>query len=125
MEEVLCELGHVKLVQLQTTGLIIASDETPTGYFYDDSRLVEVDRLTITPLGIEATTRTGEHVLDIHHIKHPDKAYDEDDLICLGFTSHYEAMRNRFGEHMVDALPKKISLSNTRRKSGQKTRVSN
>lgn len=104
MENTLHELGQVKLVQLQPSGLIIEKEKTPTGYFYDSSRLVEVDQLTITALGIEATTRTGEHVLDIHHINHPDKEYDDDDLICIGFTSHYEAMRGRFGPHMVDGI---------------------
>ena len=51
MEALLCELGHVKLAQIQPTRLIIASDKTPAGYFYDESRLVEVDRPTIIPLG--------------------------------------------------------------------------
>ncbi len=99
MAETLRELGRVKLVQVQPSGLII---ETPSGYFYDASRRLEVDYIEITPLGIEATTPDGEHVLDIHHISHPDKAYDNDDLVSIGFTSHYEAMRARFGEHMVD-----------------------
>lgn len=98
MVEIIQELGSVKLTQLQPSGLII---KTPSGYFYDASRLVEVDSLTITPLGIEATTPDGEQVLDIHHISHPDKAYDDDDLVCIGFTSHYDAMRQRFGDHMV------------------------
>jgi hypothetical protein len=93
------ELGKVKLVQVQPSGLII---ETPSGYFYDVSRRVEVEKLIITSRGIEASTADGEHVLDIHHIDHPDKAYDDDDLVSIGFTSHYEAMRERFGEHMED-----------------------
>jgi hypothetical protein len=101
MSENFRELGRVKLVQVQPDGLII---ETPSGYFYDASRLVKVDRLYITSMGIEATTPEGEHVLDIHHIDHPNKAYDNDDLVCIGFTSHYQAMRARFGEHMVDSI---------------------
>jgi hypothetical protein len=95
------QIGQVKLTQLQPNGLII---DTPAGEFYDTSRLMVVDRLKITPLGIEATTPEGEHFLDIHHINHPGKAYDKDDLICIGFTSHYQAMRDRFGEHMVDGI---------------------
>lgn len=95
------ELGKVKFVQVQPSGLII---ETPSGCYYDASRRVEVDHLLITSKGIEATTPEGEHVLDIHHIDHPDKAYDDDDLVSIGFTSHYEAMRARFGEHMVDGV---------------------
>ena len=101
MSEIIRELGQVKLVQVQPDGLII---ETPSGYFYDASRLVKVDSLSITSLGIEADTAEGEHVLDIHHIDHPNKAYDNDDLVCIGFTSHYQAMRDRFGEHMVDGI---------------------
>ena len=99
MAENLRELGKVKLVQVQPSGLII---ETPSGYFYDVSRRVEVEKLIITSLGIEATTASGEHVLDIHHINHPGKEYDDDDLVCIGFTSHYVAMRERFGEHLED-----------------------
>jgi hypothetical protein len=101
MAETMRELGQVELVQVQPSGLII---ETPAGYFYDATRRLEVDCLLITPLGIEATTPEGEHVLDIHHISHPGKAYDNNDLVCIGFTSHYEAMRARFGEHMVDGI---------------------
>ena len=99
MVEKLRDLGIVKLVQLQPNGLII---ETPSGYYYDETRRVEVDQLIINAKGIEATTPDGEHVLDIHHLDHPDKKYDDDDLVCIGFTSHYEKMRERFGDHMVD-----------------------
>ncbi len=101
MVEKFHNLGTVKLVQLQPSGLII---DTPSGYFYDPSRRVEVDHLLITSKGIEATTPAGEHVLDIHHLDHPDKEYDEDDLVCIGFTSHYRVMRSRFGDHMVDGI---------------------
>jgi hypothetical protein len=54
MEALLCELGHVKLAQIRPTRLMIASDKTPAGYFYDGSRLVEVDQPTIIPLGRES-----------------------------------------------------------------------
>jgi hypothetical protein len=101
MVKELNEIGRIKLVQLQPAGLII---ETPSGDFYDATRRVEVDQLQMTSLGIEATTPEGEHVLDIHHLSHPDKAYDDDDLVCIGFTPHYEAMRARFGDHMVNGI---------------------
>ena len=99
MIEKLRQLGSVSLTQLQPSGLII---ETPSGYFYDASRRVEVDQLVITTKGIEAVTPGGDQVLDIHHLDHPDKAYGDDDLVCIGFTSHYNSMRSRFGSHMVD-----------------------
>lgn len=97
-------MGMVSLVQLQPSGLIIEAPEPPPRYFYDASRRVEVDRLEITPRGIQATLPTGEQVLDIHHLDHPDKAYEDDDLVCVGFTAHYDAMRVEFGEHMVDGI---------------------
>lgn len=97
-------LGKVKLVQLQPTGLIIKSDKTDSGYFYDASRRVEVDEIIVNTKGIEAILPDGKQVLDIHHLDHPDKEYDDDDLICIGFTSHYDAMREKFGDHMVDGI---------------------
>jgi hypothetical protein len=98
-------LGIVSLVQLQPSGLIIdVPKPSRIRSFYDAGRRVEVDRLEITPRGIQATLPTGEEVLDIHHLDHPDKAYDEDDLVCIGFTAHYDAMRAEFGEHMVDGV---------------------
>ncbi len=100
MTENMRELGKVKLVQIQPSGLIV---KTKDGEMYDPSRRVEVDRLFITPLGVEAVIG-GECVLDIHHIDHPGKAYDSRDLVSIGFTSHYEAMRRKFGKHMVDGV---------------------
>ena len=95
------ELGKVKLMQVQPSGLI---NKSAIGYFYDPSRRVEVDSLLITSLGVETTTPEGQCVLDIHHINHPDKAYDNKDLVSIGFTSHYDAMRKRYGKHMVDGV---------------------
>lgn len=101
MVEVIRDLGRVKLVQLQPTGLVV---QTPKGEYYDPSRRLVLDQLFITPEGIEAITPSGERVLDIHHMAHPSKAYGNDDLVCIGFSSHYAAMRARFGEHMVDGV---------------------
>lgn len=99
------QLGVVSLVQLQPTGLIIdVPQPAPVRSLYDASRRVEVERLEITRRGISATLPTGEQVLDIHHLDHPGKAYDDDDLVSIGFTAHYEAMRAEFGEHMVDGV---------------------
>jgi len=99
MDNKVRELGMVKLIQIQPSGLIVRSVENE---IYDPSRRVEVSSLFITSLGVEAVSSNGERVLDIHHIDHPDKAYDDEDLVSIGFTSHYEAMRNRFGKHVID-----------------------
>ena len=101
MDKKLRQLGTVSLVQVQPAGLII---ETPEGYNYDPSRRVEVERLQITPQGIEAVTPQGERVLDIHHKDHPETRYLGGDDVSINFTSHYAAMRAQFGEHMVDGI---------------------
>ena len=101
MDKKLRQLGTVKLVQVEQAGLII---ETPEGYYYDPSRRVEVERLQITPQGIEAVTPRGERVLDIHHKDHPETRYLGGDDVSINFTSHYDAMRAHFGEHMVDGI---------------------
>jgi len=99
VKDALTLLGKITVTQLQPDGLII---ETPTGELYDPSRLMAASHLVLTPQGIETISPEGERILDIHHLEHPGKAYDDDDLVCIGFTSHYAAMRERFGAHMVD-----------------------
>jgi hypothetical protein len=101
MGEGLRDLGKVKMVQLQPSGLIIQSGN---GELYDPARRLEVDHLLITSRGVETTTVAGRRLLDIHHMDHPDKAYGSRDLVSIGFTSHYNAMRERFGEHMTDGV---------------------
>ena len=99
------QFGEVSLVQIQPQGLIIeTAGSMSVDHVYDASRRVEVDRLIISSRGVEATLRDGSRVLDIHHLDHPQKAYDDDDLVCIGFTSHYQAMRNEFGRHMVGGV---------------------
>ena len=72
-------------------------------------------------MGIEATAPQGENVLCIHHIFHPDKDSDKDDLICAGFTAHHEAMRGRFMDHMVEGVAIEDPSSTMRKISGQTT----
>ncbi len=57
-------IGAVSLVQLQPSGLIIVVPEPAlVRSVYDASRRVEVDRLKITPRGIEATLPSGESIV--------------------------------------------------------------
>ena len=92
-------LGSVKLTQVQPGGLII---KTPSGKKYAPSRRVETTQLLITPQGIAGITPEGERLLDIHHTAHPDTHFRGENNISLGFTAHYKAMREHFGEHILD-----------------------
>lgn len=101
MSEKQRRLGKVKITQLQPSGLII---NTPQGYIYDPTRRLEVPKLKINQKGIEAENDRGEKLLDIHHANHPDTHLEGDNAISIGFTSHYDQMRSRFGDHMQDGV---------------------
>src|SRR5215472_16677942 len=100
MLEDMRETGRVKLVQVQPTPLKIG--RRPNAY-YDPSSLLVVDTLLVSPYGAIGVTAGGEHITDIHHAQHQAtrNSHGKNDL-SVGFTSHYEAMRARFDQHLVD-----------------------
>ena len=93
------ELGKVIITQVQPSGLIY---ETPGGDLFDPSGRLVVSQLYLSTRGVEARTGAGERILDIHHLDHPDTQGDGKNAISIGFTSHYNQMRARFGDHMQD-----------------------
>ena len=100
MLEDMREIGRVKLVQIQPTPLKIGG--RPNTY-YDPSPLLVVDTLLVSPHGAIGVTAGGERITDIHHAQHQAtrNSYGKNDL-SVGFTSHYAAMRARFGHHITD-----------------------
>jgi hypothetical protein len=89
------EIGRVKQVQVQRSSLKVG--EHPRRY-YDPTPLLVVARLLVTRHGAIGVSDDGQEVLDIHHVHHPHtkNAKGKHDL-SIGFTSHYVAMRARFG----------------------------
>lgn len=95
-------IGTVTRLQIQRSSL--KTGEKPDRA-YDPTPLLAVPRLSITPDGVLGG---GEEegapawIVDVHHRAHPDTK-NEDGLhgVSLGFTSHYDAMRERFGERLV------------------------
>src|SRR5258708_9175012 len=100
MLENMREIGRVKLVQVQPTPL--KTGERPNTY-YNPSALLVVDTLLVSPYGAIGVTAEGEHITDIHHAQHQASrnSHGKNDL-SVGFTSHYAAMRARFGQHLID-----------------------
>lgn len=91
------KLGQVIITQVQPSGLIY---EVPGGELFDPSRRVEVSQLYLFPRGVEGRSEAGERILDIHHLDHPHTHGNEKNAISIGFTSHYDRMRARFGDHL-------------------------
>jgi hypothetical protein len=94
------EIGRIKLVQVQRSPL--KAGERPYRY-YDPSPLLAVEGLLLSPGGAIGLTADGERVVDIHHAEHPESKNQQGlNGVSIGFTSHYRAMRERFGAHLTD-----------------------
>ncbi|HEY3279025.1 MAG TPA: MOSC domain-containing protein [Gemmatimonadales bacterium] len=92
-------IGTVTRLQIQRSSL--KTGEKPDRV-YDPAPLVAVPRLSVTPDGVLGAGPDGGWLVDVHHRAHPETK-NEDGLhgVSVGFTSHYAAMRTRFGERMV------------------------
>src|SRR3982751_6430178 len=91
-------IGTVTHLQIQRESL--KTGDKPTRR-YDPAPLLSVARLNVGPEGALGGGLAGEWIVDIHHRAHPHTK-NEDGLhgISLGFTSHYDAMREHFGNRI-------------------------
>ena len=91
---------YIKLLQVQQSGLKVK--QHPYGY-YDPTPLLTIENLLLSPDGVIGVTVDGKRVIDVHHIGHPaSRNHKGVNGVSIGFTSHYEAMRSKFGDHLVD-----------------------
>ena len=92
-------IGRVTRLQIQRDSL--KTGEKPTRR-YDPTPLLSVPMLNVTPDGALGGGPDGTWIVDVHHRAHP-YTKNEDGLhgISLGFTSHYDAMREHFGERVA------------------------
>ena len=91
-------IGTVTRLQIQRGSL--KRGEKPTRV-YDPSPLLSVSALNVTADGALGSSPDGGWLVDVHHRDHPETK-NEDGLhgISLGFTSHYQAMREHFGDKL-------------------------
>ena len=92
-------IGTVARLQIQRSSLKTGEKPDRT---YDPAPLLPVSRLTVTPDGVLGAGADGGWIVDVHHRAHPETK-NEDGLhgVSVGFTSHYAAMRDRFGDRIV------------------------
>ncbi|HEV8398772.1 MAG TPA: hypothetical protein VGQ18_02915 [Gemmatimonadales bacterium] len=92
-------IGTITRLQIQRSSL--KTGEKPNRV-YDPTPLLSVPRLAVTPDGVLGASADGGWVVDVHHRAHPSTK-NEDGLhgVSVGFTSHYAAMRDRFGDRIV------------------------
>src|SRR5258708_16629572 len=91
-------IGTVARLQIQRGSL--KTGEKPIRR-YDPAPLLSVPKLSVTPEGALGAIEHDAWVVDVHYRAHPHTK-NEDGLhgISLGFTSHYDAMREHFGNRV-------------------------
>jgi len=93
-------IGMVTRLQIQRGSL--KRGDKPTRV-YDPAPLFSVPARNVTPEGALGASpdEAGTWIVDVHHRAHPHTK-NEDGLhgISLGFTSHYDAMRQHFGDKL-------------------------
>ncbi len=69
---------------------------------YSPAPILSVDRLRLTAAGVLGRAADGSWVVDVHHADHPDTRHNAgENGVSVGFSAHYERMRDRFGERLA------------------------
>lgn len=89
-------------------GLQMQVDELKRGTkphrWYDTSRIRPVGWLAVTARGA-ASDIDGQRMLDVHHADHPRSHHrNQANGLSVMFTSHYLALRERFGTDVADGV---------------------
>ncbi len=92
------KIGRILLMQIQSASLKVGIPER-----YDPTGLLIVDELLLSQPGVVGVTNDGRQIVDVHNANHPQTKSRGDNGFSIGFTSHYESMRSRFGAHIADA----------------------
>ncbi|MGB1288981.1 MAG: hypothetical protein ACPG7F_20775 [Aggregatilineales bacterium] len=94
-------IGEVVFVQIQQESLKVDRDGRR---YYDPEPLLQVEQVEVTEQGVTGITSGGARLIDVHNEGHPRSRNRADNFLSIGFTSHYDAMREKFGAHLVDGI---------------------
>jgi hypothetical protein len=93
------ELGPIVRLQIQRSALKTGEKPNRT---YSPAPLLAVERLWVTPAGAFGLAPDGSWIVDVHHQHHPrSRNEDGGHGISVGFTGHYDRMRERFGARVT------------------------
>lgn len=94
-------IGTVTRLQIQRGSL--KRGEKPTRV-YDPAPILSVQALNVSPDGALGASPSDDEmwIVDVHHRAHP-RTKNDDGLhgISIGFTSHYAAMQEHFGQRVA------------------------
>lgn len=95
-------IGTIKFVQIQQSSL--KEDCADGSRQYNPAPLLKVPEIEISADGAIGVTSPNNTIIDVHNARHPNSRNSGKNPISIGFTSHYTAMRSRFGNHLVDGI---------------------
>lgn len=92
------------IVRLQVQRYPMKAGRAPSRA-YNPAALLPVQWLLAGPAGVRGVTADGETVLDVHHQNHPQcrDRRGTAGILFMG-TGDYVALRERFGDHLVDGI---------------------
>jgi len=119
------------IVRLQVQRVPVKPGRAPLRR-YEPAAIVSVSSIHAGPRGVQGVTADGQTVLDVHHQDHPHSRdrRGKAGILFMG-TGDYEALRERYGDQLVDGiagetillaapdgfagrrLPKKITVTTT------------
>lgn len=103
-------LGPVVRLQVQTASL--KRGQRPRSW-YDPAPIRIVPELRLDSGGV--TGWDGGPIADVHHRDHPQTKFRGENGASIGFTGHYDRMRQRFGPHLQDGIAGENILVDARR----------
>ncbi|MET0865558.1 MAG: hypothetical protein ABWZ98_14600 [Nakamurella sp.] len=94
----------LRIVRLQVQNGPVKTGRAPLRR-YQPAAIVPVVSITASPRGVRGVTADGELILDVHHQDHP-RSRDRKGKAGILFmgTGDYDALRRRYGSHLVDGI---------------------
>lgn len=96
------ELGRIIRLQVQQNSL--KTGQKPFQTYTPDPHLTSVRALRLDANGVVGIDEHGTLLADVHNATHPQTKFRGENGISIGFTSHYAAIRERFGDHLTDGI---------------------
>lgn len=96
---------QLRITRLQIQDSPLKQGEKPYSW-YDPSRIHQVNRLVVSDDGAIGQVDGGDpDMIDVHNVTHPSsRNHSRESGLSIGFTSHYRAIRDQFGEHVTDGI---------------------
>lgn len=96
------ELGRIIRLQVQQASL--KTGPKPHQTYSPFPHLTSVQALRLNADGVVGIDERGTMLPDVHNATHPASKFRGENGISIGFTSHYAAIRERFGDHLTDGI---------------------